>query len=149
MSKVISNSTLSAGTLRLAVPRDGSRSRQAPLLYTERDLNDAVRQAVQRGREEAGQEAEAFVRRLDRSVENALEAITYALEGLESTRTDLLDVGSKDVLELAFAVARAVVSSEILALVVIHTSGLASAHAGVESESVTTVMVAIVAQLQL
>jgi len=76
-------------------------------------MAEAVHQATQRGREGAAQEAEAFVRRLDRTVENALEAITLSLEGLESARRDLLDVASSEILDLALQVAKAVVGSEI------------------------------------
>ena len=103
----------SGSPLRLAPPRDGKRSREAPLLYTERDMSDAVRQAVQRGREEAAQEAEAYVRRLDRNVESALEAVGYLLEGLEAARRDMLDLASRELIELALMVARSVVGSEI------------------------------------
>ncbi|MEZ4649015.1 MAG: FliH/SctL family protein [Candidatus Eisenbacteria bacterium] len=113
MSSLVRNIVDSGGPLRLAAPREGKRSREAPLLYTERDMSDAVRQAVQRGREEAAQEAEAYVRRLDRNVESALEAVGYLLEGLESVRREMLDVSSKEIVELALVVARSVVGSEI------------------------------------
>ncbi|MCA9754482.1 MAG: hypothetical protein KDA27_01675 [Candidatus Eisenbacteria bacterium] len=113
MSSLVRNIVDSGSPLRLAPPRDGKRSREAPLLYTERDMSDAVRQAVQRGREEAAQEAEAYVRRLDRNVESALEAVGYLLEGLEAARRDMLDLASRELIELALMVARSVVGSEI------------------------------------
>ena len=113
MSRVIRNIASSAGPLRRAAPRDGHRSREAPLLYTERDLSEAVHQAAERGREAAAQEAEALRRQLDRTVENALGAIQQSMEGYELARRELLDVSSKEVLELALEVARAVVGSEI------------------------------------
>lgn len=113
MSRIVRDIVESGSPLRLSVPRDGLRSREAPLLYTERDMSEAVHQATQRGKEIASQEAEAFVRRLERSVESALEAITRTLEGIEVERRSLLETTSKEVLELSLQVARAVVGREV------------------------------------
>ena len=113
MSKIVRNIQESASPLRLEVPRDGLRSRESPLLYTEPDMSKAVQLATQRGREIAAQEAEAFVRQLDRSVECALEAVTQCLQGFESARRELLEITSGELMELALQVAQAVVGSEI------------------------------------